>query len=140
MNYQESLDAFHSLDAEEPQVLQAVYERVVDACREALRLQFPRKSLLLTADADDDTLSVRVEETQSFDLAGWTRVDSQEPWLGFVGSSFGWGWITVNQQGYADGALLSFDGINPTVLLHVSASSIRVSSILAERKTVSATP
>jgi hypothetical protein len=37
--------------------------------------------------------------------------------------------VIVNQQGYCDGAMLSFDGIRPGVLLTVVASALKVSAI-----------
>jgi len=43
--------------------------------------------------------------------------------------SFGWGWLTINQQGYIDGDMLSFAGITPRLLITVVASSLKVSGI-----------
>lgn len=136
MSYQKFLDAFYDLATEEPEVLQAVYEKVADQCREALLLQFGHKRLVFTANPDDDTLDVRLEEAPSPDTAGWTRVDCEKPWHELVvgGSNFGWGWVTINQQGYCDGVLLSFDGLTPTLLLSVGASSISVSKIVPEQR------
>ncbi len=37
--------------------------------------------------------------------------------------------LIMNQQGYIDGLLIGFDGIEPQVLLNVVASSIKVSQI-----------
>jgi hypothetical protein len=43
---------------------------------------------------------------------------------------FGWGWITMNQQGYCDGLLLSFGKvIFPQLVLNVMASAIEVGKI-----------
>ena len=54
-------------------------------------------------------------------------VSSNEPWVNFIGKVFGWGWITLNQQGYCDGVLLSFEQVVfPEVALNVIASSIKV--------------
>jgi hypothetical protein len=50
-------------------------------------------------------------------------------WKELLGKECGWTWVAINQQGYCDGVMLSFDGIVPTVLLHVIASSIEVFSI-----------
>jgi hypothetical protein len=51
------------------------------------------------------------------------------PWKKLLGKEIGWTWVAINQQGYCDSIMLSFDGIIPTVLLHVIASSIEVFSI-----------
>jgi hypothetical protein len=126
---QEILELFYTFAAKEPEALQGVYEKVVDTCRESLVLQFTNQSLFVTADPDDDTIRVHYEDNPSLDAGVWTRLDSGEPWHALLGSTFGWGWVAINQQGYCDGVLLSFDGIVPTLLLSVIASSITVSRI-----------
>jgi len=50
-------------------------------------------------------------------------------WKKLLGKECGWTWMAFNQQGYCDSAMLSFDGIVPTVLLHVIASSIELFTI-----------
>lgn len=131
-NYQSLLDSFHTLAPEEPEVLRAVCEKVVDESREALLLQFSHKNLFIAANAEDDTIGVCWEQASSADGSGYARIDSKGPWPALIGRTFGWGWITVNQQGYCDGVLLSFDGIRPTLLLSVIASSLCVSRIIDE--------
>jgi len=44
---------------------------------------------------------------------GWRDVSSSEPWHGLIGETFGWGWITINQQDALDGILLSFGELLP---------------------------
>lgn len=51
------------------------------------------------------------------------------PWKKLLGKELGWTWVAINQQGYRDSVMLSFDGIVPTILLHVIASSIEVFTI-----------
>jgi hypothetical protein len=51
------------------------------------------------------------------------------PWKRLISKECGWTWMAINQQGYCDSAMLSFDGIVPTVLLHVIASSIELFTI-----------
>jgi hypothetical protein len=53
-------------------------------------------------------------------------------WDRFIGKAFGWGWVTVNQQGYCDGALLGFDGISPNISIEVMASSIKTSVLVPQ--------
>ena len=43
-------------------------------------------------------------------------------WSRFIGKELSTGWLMQNQQGYADGALLSFDGVVPEVGLNVVAA------------------
>ena len=50
-------------------------------------------------------------------------------WSKLVGKNCEWSWVACNQQGYRDSVMLAFDGIVPTVLLCVVASSIEVYSI-----------
>jgi hypothetical protein len=51
------------------------------------------------------------------------------PWRRLLGKELGWTWVATNQQGYCDSVMLSFEGIIPTILLHVIASSIEVFTI-----------
>ncbi len=51
------------------------------------------------------------------------------PWKRLIGKECGWTWMALNQQGYCDSAMLSFEGIVPTVLLHAIASSIELFTI-----------
>lgn len=50
-------------------------------------------------------------------------------WNKLIGKNCEWSWVAWSQQGYRDSIMLSFDGIVPTVLLSVCASSIEVFSI-----------
>lgn len=92
-------------------------------------LDFDSVSLVVVADKNDDTIDcktvdrVRPRKVKSVDG------NKSEPWRTFIGRKFGWGWVTVNQQGCCDGLLLSFDGIAPDLLLNVIASSIKVARI-----------
>lgn len=126
---QTSLDAFHELSSKNEQTLENVFEVVEDKCREAIALKFSAGVLVLTVDADNDTIEVRFQELVSFDPAGFKSVKARSPWRSLIGQSIGWGWVTINQQGYQDGVLLSFDGLEPSVMLAVAASSLRVYSI-----------
>jgi hypothetical protein len=124
--YQSSLDSFHCLTSEEPQHLEGVYEKVEDTCRLVIMLKFENKALLILADTDHDTAVVECEDAHSLDLDGYTSINTLLPWRGLLGQVFGWGWLTINQQGYPDGVLLSFDGLVPQILLFVAASSLHV--------------
>src|SRR5437870_2731098 len=126
---QENLDAFYSLSSGTAEALRAVYERETDQCTERLVLLFAKKSLVFEANEDDDTFSVSCKNSSTFNGRSLLKKSDSVIWQSLIGKSFGWGWVTVNQQGYCDGALLSFAGITPVVLLEVVASSIEVSGI-----------
>jgi hypothetical protein len=117
-------------DREEPYVLRDVYERVVDGCRSDLILRWNDGSLLFRADIDTDSLEAEFH-VGAFALSRKYRsLRSTSPWSEYLGKSCGWTWLAVDQQGYWDTALLSFDGVIPSVLLNVMASSIYVFSVL----------
>jgi hypothetical protein len=125
-SYQDYLDSFYSLASAEPETLTTVSEKIADRCREALALEFTTKRLVFTANPDDDTISVRCEGRPSSNSAAWKRLNATKPWKSLIGAVFGWGWITINQQGYCDGVLLSFNGLLPTIMLCVIGSSITI--------------
>jgi hypothetical protein len=126
MHSQSGLDAFQELtQKEEPRLLE-VYQRVQDGCRDLIVLKFSSGALTFAGDPDADTVEVRYQETETLDLRGLDRATALAPWSSLVGRPFGWGWVATNQQGYPDGVLLSFDGLEPSVLLVAAASSLRV--------------
>jgi len=131
-SYQDYLDSFYILASAEPETLGGVYEKITDKCRETLALAFTTKTLLFTANPEDDSISVRSEDTPFLSTSSWARIDGKKPWKSLLGAEFGWGWVTINQQGYCDGVLLSFNGLSPTILLCVMGSSITVHQIVEE--------
>jgi len=117
----EVLGSFHRLDG---QTLRAVW-RIDDHGNYArVILDFDKTSFVVEACPDDDTVEFWTEETI---VAAEDRTDASKAttWTGVIGKPFGWGWITINQQGYCDGILLSFGGISPQVMLQVVASSLK---------------
>jgi Family of unknown function (DUF6334) len=92
-------------------------------------LGFDQDSLLVEAEPYDDTITIQLISNNDRSTDGWIDASHSKPWSSFIGKTFGWGWITINQQGYIDGILLSFDGIWPQVMLNVMASSIKESII-----------
>jgi hypothetical protein len=129
---QRNLDTFYSLSSNTPEVLREVYERESAQCRDRLVLVFTTKALVFKANEDDDTISIYSRKSTTFHKPGTYRKSRSGIWQRFIGKAFGWGWITVNQQGYCDGALLSFDGITPGVLLEVVASSIEMNWVASQ--------
>jgi hypothetical protein len=132
---QQNLDAFYSLSSDGAEFLREVYEREAERCRDTLILVFKSKLLSFVVNEDDDTLSVSCKKITTFDKRGLRQKNRSSTWRRFIGESFGWGWVTVNQQGYCDGALLSFDGITPDVCLEVAASSIEISNVVLQGRT-----
>lgn len=122
------LSAFHSIS---DQSLLAVWQVYSDGSLDKLVLDFGRVSLMVIADENDDSIDIAVAETADLRNAGGVDGSPLEPWNRLIGKPFGWGWVTVNQQGYCDGLLLSFGGIVPQIALNVMASSIKISTVTA---------
>ena len=123
------LSAFHAIG---DQSLRAVWQVETYGSVDRLVLDFGRVSLSVVADENDDSIDIAVEDTAGLRNARGTNVSHLGPWDHLVGKGFGWGWVTVNQQGYCDGLMLSFGGIVPQIVLNVIASSIKVRMIAAD--------
>ncbi len=108
--------------------LQTAYEGWRHGCREALILQWDEGHLWFRANPDDDTLEVKFHEANFAPTAEF-QASSSPLWANYIGREFGWSWSAINQQGYRDSVLLSFDGIIPNLLLYVIGSSIQVFTI-----------
>ena len=121
------LSVFHSI-ASLP--LQNVWQVHSEGSVDRLILDFNSTSLVISANEDDDSIECSAVNAPFVDEGCRLDVSDREPWKNFIGSSFGWGWVTVNQQGYCDGLLLSFEGIAPQVVLNVIASSLKVGAIV----------
>lgn len=115
-----------------PYVLRDVYERMIEGCRGELVLQWDGGYLVFRADSDTDSLETEFHEGAFASSDEYRSLRSCKPWSRCVGKSCGWTWLAVDQEGYWDSALLSFDGIIPCVLLNVTVSSINVFSIVPE--------
>ena len=120
------LSAFHAISG---QSLQAVWQIYTEGSLRTLVLDFGSVSLMVIADENDDSIDFRIADETDLRNGVSVDVSHQEPWNSFIGTPFGWGWVTVNQQGYCDGLLLSFGGIVPQLVLNVIASSIKVGMI-----------
>ena len=121
------LSVFHSI-ASLP--LQDVWQVHSEGSVDRLILDFNSTSLVISANEDDDSIECSAVNAPFVDEGCRLDVSDREPWKNFIGSSFGWGWVTVNQQGNCDGLLLSFEGIAPQVVLNVIASSLKVGAIV----------
>ena len=117
---------FHGINRHALKVVWRVY---IDECLDKIVLEFEQDSLVVQAEPDDDTIMFHVIKNNDRETNGWIDASRSEVWKDFIGEPFGWGWITINQQDFLDGILLSFDGITPQVMLNVMASSIEESII-----------
>lgn len=117
---------FHGLN-EHP--LRGVWHVYTDECLDKIVLEFEQNSLMVEAEPNDDSIMFHVINNNDRDTNGWIDTSRSEVWRDFIGEPFGWGWITINQQDFLDGVLLSFNGITPQVMLNVMASSIEESII-----------
>ena len=102
-----------------------------------LELDFGSTTLLIQAIADDDTVAISTGNRPAAE-GGETDASSRQPWCDLIGQSFCWGWVTINQQGYLDGVLLSFSDIFPQVVINVIASELKIGQIakIADRSEV----
>jgi Family of unknown function (DUF6334) len=106
--------------------LRAVQQLSSDGSHSAIAFHFESKTLLIEASPEDDTVILSVPDRHD---ERREDVISQQPWDQFIGREFGWGWVTINQQGYLDGVLLSFSGITPQIVITAVASSLKVGLI-----------
>lgn len=120
------LSAFHEI-SDKP--LRAIWHVSEYSCLDRVILDFGLVSLIVAAISDDDSIDFTIWKT--VDLLTMPRQDVSQSafWKESVGRPFGWGWVTVNQQGYCDGLLISFGGIEPQIVMNVMASSIKLRRI-----------
>jgi hypothetical protein len=126
------LSAFHDVNGLR---LKAVSQRKMEDSLVGIAFDFGSKALIVKADGEDDTVEFWSAESALLELFP-EDISNVYPWIGFIGQEFGWGWSTVNQQGYLDGIILSFGGIMPQLLLTVVASSLKVCRIAVPIRTV----
>jgi len=120
------LSVFQSIS---DQPLRAVWQIQTEGSLDRLILDFGPNVFVVGADENDDSIELSISAAADFRNIHGVDASDLAPWKSFVGRSFGWGWVTVNQQGYCDGLLLSFGGIIPQLVLNVIASSIKVGTI-----------
>lgn len=122
------LSTFHEVNGLS---LKAVRQEAEEGSLVGLVLDFGSKVLVVKADADDDTVEFWVTSSSVTEPKKGTEASSENPWREFIGREFGWGWVSVNQQGYLDGIVLSFGGVIPQLLITVVASSLKVLDVVA---------
>jgi hypothetical protein len=117
-------------DREDPYVLRDVYERTLEGCRAEIVLKWDGGYLLFRAESDTDSLEADYREGAFAPSGDYRSLRSASPWRDYIDKMCGWTWLAVDQEGYCDSALLSFDGSIPCILLNVMASSITVFSVV----------
>jgi len=90
-------------------------------------MHFGPNALRIFANPDDDTLDI---ETVKWNQDVETVTQERMPWAMFMGKPFGWGWVAINQQGYCDSILFSFNDAYPQLALTVVASEIKISAVM----------
>lgn len=118
---------------DEGYILHGVYEKIADGCRGELVLDCGDAYLQIRVDENTDSLCTQYHDTKFKRSRGHRSLAAVSPWDRWLGKVCGWTWVAVNQQGYFDSVMLSFDGIVPCVLLHALGSSIAVFTILANK-------
>lgn len=125
---------------EAPYVLHDVLEKRTYGFRSELILNLEDCFLQFGVDIDTDTILSQFQASSFRVKKAYRSIRSDKPWEKYVGKECGWTWLAWNQQGYLDSVLLSFEGIEPNVLLNAIASSIEIFTIsLVEKITVTGT-
>lgn len=91
---------------------------------EEILLAFGADALIFRCNEDSDAIAVSFEPIP--DLEDADDLTTELAWSRFIGKELSTGWLTLNQQGYTDGALLSFDGVVPEIGLNVVAAAFEV--------------
>jgi len=120
------LSAFHEINGS---VLKTVRQEIYEDSHVGIVLDFESKSLIIRANPEDDTVDFFVVASSAIEKSDRNDVSQTFPWKQFIGKEFGWGWVSVNQQGYLDGLILSFGGIIPDLIVTVIASSLKLGSV-----------
>jgi hypothetical protein len=120
--FYDELTEFHSIRGK----LLSVARTSEKSDLEELFLGFESATLVVTANADDDSIQFRAQMTEKVLSASLEDIANTSPWNDLIGKHFSTGWVAVNQQGYCDSVLLSFDkSAVPHLILTVVASSIK---------------
>jgi hypothetical protein len=125
---------------EVPYVLHDVLEKRVYGFRAELILDLGDSFLRFGVDNDWDTITSQFQASPFRAKKAYRSIQSDKPWKKYIGKECGWTWLAWNQQGYLDSVLISFEGIEPNVLLNTIGSSIEIFAIsLVEKATVAGT-
>src|SRR5581483_1362408 len=112
-----------------PYLLTDVLEKRVRGCRDELVLCLGDSHLRFVVDNETDTIMSEFKPSPFRATKGYTSILAAAPWMQNAGRECGSTWFGWNQQGYLDMVVLSFDGMEPSVLLQTTASSIEVFTV-----------
>jgi hypothetical protein len=97
----------------------------------ALTLGFERGVVLVSADANDDTIKMSAVES-----ANGRDVSAEAPWSDAIGRGLIWVWALTNQQGYEDGCQFEFGDVGRNdrpeqlcVQVMVAAATLHISTV-----------
>ncbi len=125
---------------EGPYVLRDVLEKSVYGFRAELILDLGDSFLRFGVDIDWDTITSQFQASRFRAKKAYRSIRADKPWKKYVGKECGWSWLAWNQQGYLDSVLISFEGIEPNVLLNTIGSSIEIFAIsLVEKASAAGT-
>jgi uncharacterized protein DUF6334 len=96
-----------------------------------LTLGFECGAILVSADADDDTITLT-----STDRPSGRDVSAEAPWRDAIGRGLLWLWTLTNQQGYEDGYQFEFGEVGDRaaqlcIQLMVAGATLHVSTVSA---------
>lgn len=81
---------FHEISGES---LRSVWRVYNENNLDKIVLGFDQKTLIVEADAYDDTIVFSIVRNGDLNTEGWVDTGHSEPWSRFIGEAFGWGWI-----------------------------------------------
>ena len=118
---------------EAPYLLHAVHELLSNGCRTEIVLDWSDSHLFVRVDADSDTLHADFHDYPFVPSEAFGNLGACSPWDGQLGKECDWTWVAVNQQGYCDLLVFSFDVMVPNIMLHALASSIEVFEVKGKK-------
>jgi hypothetical protein len=121
---------------ETPYLLDDVLEKVALGCRDELILDLGECYLRFGVEIDTDTITGQFHPSPFRAKKGYASLRTAKPWDKYVGQECGWTWFGWNQQGYLDTVLISFNGIEPSVLLQTIGSSVEIYTVSPAEKRI----
>jgi hypothetical protein len=106
-----------------------VLRAAAEQCVTRMLLDFGKTAISVEVDPNDDSLDISAGSEMVSKAKDFSDASDEYPWKEHIGKPFGWGWITINQQGYCDGLLVSFGDIRPQIMINAVASSIKIAAL-----------
>jgi Family of unknown function (DUF6334) len=93
------LSVFHAVS---DQPLREVWNMFAEGSLDKIVFEFDSNSLIVAVDPSDDSIDLANSAAADLMCPELISASHSPPWNSVIGTNFGWGWITVNQQGYCD--------------------------------------